>query len=85
MVCIDQYLSDLDAYHDDAHLDARRAYAVSGQAWEAFTYLWRDGRISAEALAARLARRGHGRDGYAAALEELAARGWASPMARLTA
>jgi hypothetical protein len=75
-VRLDQYLSDLDAYRDDARLAVWPGLGVSGQAWDAFTLLWRAGAASLDQVAARLARRGYTRDEYAAALQELADRGW---------
>jgi hypothetical protein len=76
MVRLDQYLSDLDAYRDDAHLAAWQPCEVSGQAWEAFTTLWRHGPLTLDQLATRLRRRGHTQESYATALDELAVRGW---------
>ncbi len=76
LVRLDQYLSDLDAYRDDAHLAAWRPCGVGGETWEAFTSLWRHGPLSLEQLATRLRRRGHAREAYALALDELAARSW---------
>jgi hypothetical protein len=77
MVRIDQYLSDLDAYRDDAHLAAWQPHGVSGQAWEALTLLWRGDATTADELHARLLRRGHAREAYTEALQELAMRDWA--------
>jgi hypothetical protein len=76
IVRLDQYLSDLDAYRDDAHLAAWQPCGVSGQTWEAFTMLWRHGLLTLDQLATRLRRRGHTPETYAVALDELAARGW---------
>lgn len=74
---LDQYLSDLAAYRDDCHLTAWRLYDVSGQAWEAFTLLWRGEARTLDDLAGRLAqRRGFTREEYAAALDDLCGRGW---------
>lgn len=36
-----EYLMDLFAYRDDAHLAAWKTYQVQGPAWNAFTSLWR--------------------------------------------
>lgn len=75
---LDQHLSDLAAYRDDSHLAAWRPYGVSGQAWEAFTLLWRDAARTVDELAAKLAHRGFTREDYAAAVDELVRRGWVS-------
>ena len=73
---LDQHLSDLLAYRDDAHLAAWQQHGVSGQAWEAFTLLWRGTARTLDGLCEKLARRGFTRAEYAAALDELAGQGW---------
>ena len=73
---LDQYLTDLLRYRDDAHLAAWRPYEVEGHAWEAFTLLWRGQADSLESLTQQLERRGHPQATYAEALQALAARGW---------
>ena len=75
---LDQYLSDLAAYRDDAHLATWRPLGVTGQAWEALTHLWRGDVTTLDDLCARhCAYRGYSTESYAAALADLAARGWA--------
>jgi len=78
-VKLDEYLDDLNAFRDDAHLAAYalNAPGLSGQALEAYTFLWRDGLNTAAALQERLASRGHNEATFAAALRELVAQGWA--------
>ncbi|PKO22178.1 MAG: hypothetical protein CVU38_10765 [Chloroflexi bacterium HGW-Chloroflexi-1] len=76
MVRLDQYLSDLNAYRDDAHLAAWQPYGVSGQAWEAFTCLWRGAATTLDALHTRLLHRGYPWEAYSAALDELVRRAW---------
>jgi DNA-binding MarR family transcriptional regulator len=78
---LDQYLTDLSGYRDDAHMAAWRRYEVEGHAWEAFTLLWRGQADSPETLAQQLERRGHSQATYAEALGELAARGWVEEQA----
>jgi hypothetical protein len=74
---LDQYLSDLVAYRDDAHLAAWQPYGVSGQAWETLTLLWLGSVKTLDELCEKLAaRRGFAREDYAAAVQELMARGW---------
>jgi hypothetical protein len=74
---VDQYLSDLAAYRDDAHLAAWRPLGVSGAAWEAFTMLWRGDVETLAGLCDYLCeRRGYDCTDYAAALDDLARRGW---------
>lgn len=76
LVRIDQYLTDLVAYRDDAHLAAWQAHGVTGEAWEALTMLWRDQAHSAAELAEKLPFRSHTAEAYAQALADLAARDW---------
>ncbi|MBI9051087.1 MAG: hypothetical protein JEZ00_16820 [Anaerolineaceae bacterium] len=40
IVKIDQYLSDLTAYRDDAHLASWQQYGVSGHAWDILGIVW---------------------------------------------
>ncbi len=76
LVQIFQYVEDLNAFRDDAHMAAWRPYDVSGQGWETFTHIC-DGRAdTADALFDQLAHRGYSRTEYGAALEDLAGRGW---------
>ncbi len=76
MVRLDQYLSDLGAYRDDAHLASWRPYGVSGQEWEAFTLVWQGAAQTLDELCAMMARRGYAREDYALALQDLIGRGW---------
>lgn len=76
VIRIDQYLSDLAAYRDDAHLAAWQPYAIEGHAWEAFTFLWRGEAATLDELMQKLARRGYTHQEYQQALEELIRRGW---------
>lgn len=73
---IDQYLSDLGAYRDDAHLASWQSQHIEGHVWEAFTYLWRGEASTLDGLVQKLTRRGHSQDEYRQALEELTKRGW---------
>jgi hypothetical protein len=75
---IDQFLSDLNAYRDDAHVASWQPLAVSGPAWEAFTYLWREQARTVDDLVAQLAFRHHAPAIYADALAALVSRGWAA-------
>jgi len=76
MVRIDQYISDLAGYRDDSHLAAWQHHNIAGHIWETFTFVWRGDTITLDALADELARRGHTREEYQQALEELVQRGW---------
>ncbi len=68
---IDQYLGDLNAYRDDAHLAAWQPHGFSGPTWETFTLLWRGNAASLDDVCHKLARRGHARSVYANALQDL--------------
>ena len=76
MVRIDQYLSDLAAFRDDAHLAAWQSHSIEGHIWEAFTYLWRGEVTTLAGLYHKLERRGNSQDEYKQALENLIKRGW---------
>ncbi len=74
---LDQYLSDLVAYRDDAHLAAWHPFGVSGQAWEALTHLWNGDLTLLDDLCAKhCGPRGYSRESYAQALAGLIERGW---------
>ncbi|MCP4606559.1 MAG: hypothetical protein GY847_39635, partial [Proteobacteria bacterium] len=73
---IDQRLDDLNAFRDDVHLAAWKPYDVSGSAWEALTFVWRDGARTAEELNEKLPFRGYDVNARAADLAHLASRGW---------
>jgi hypothetical protein len=73
---IDQYLTDLNGFRDDAHLAAWQPYEVGGPAWEALTLIWRGDAETPETLAEKLAGRRLEPTAYAAALRSLAERGW---------
>ena len=75
-VKVDQYLTDLLRFRDDAHIAAWKPYGVSGHAWEALTFIWRGEANTAEELAEKLSFRGHSAGVYAEALEGLVNRGW---------
>ncbi len=74
---LDQYLSDLVAYRDDARLAVRQSYGVSGQAWEASGLLWRGAATNLDDVYEKLGqRRGWSREDYGAAIQELIDRDW---------
>ncbi len=81
VIRIDQYLSDLSAYRDDAHLAAWQPYHIEGHTWEAFTYLWRGEATTLDELCQKLKHRGYSRDEYKQAVEDLMERGWVAERA----
>jgi len=68
---VEQAISCLAAYRDDAHTSAWRPSGLSGAALETLTLLWRGAADSLEELCERLAQRGHPRQVYVQALAEL--------------
>jgi len=72
---VEQAISCLAAYRDDAHLAAWQPSGLSATALEALTFLWRGEAASLDTLYERLAFRGHPRQMYAQALAELRERG----------
>jgi hypothetical protein len=76
IVRIEQYLTDLNAFRDDAHIKAWDAYHVNAPTWEAFSLIWRGEATNLDKLCESLAQRGHQRSTYAAALQGLVRRGW---------
>lgn len=68
---IEQAISCLSGYRDDAHLAAWRPSNLTATALEALTLLWRGTADSLDALNEQLQRRGHAPQVYAKALAEL--------------
>jgi hypothetical protein len=68
---IEQAISCLYAYRDDAHLAAWRNSNLSATALEVLTYMWRDEADSLEDLLDLLVNRGHSEEVYLDALAEL--------------
>lgn len=73
---MDQYLTDLVRFRDDAHIAAWKPTGVAGNEWEALTFVWRGQARTAESLADQLAFRGYSVEDYRDALAALAERGW---------
>ncbi len=78
---IDQYLTDLNGFRDDAHVAAWQPTGLDGPTWEALTMVWRGDADTAETLAEKLPGRGQEPGIYAAALRSLAERGWLAEQA----
>jgi len=73
---IRQYLEDLNAFRDDAHMASWRSHGVKGYEWEAFSQVCEGQAASGDAIFDVLAHRGYSRLEYAAALSGLAQTGW---------
>jgi hypothetical protein len=75
---IDQAISCLHSYRDDAHLAAWQKTGLSATALETLSLLWRGEADSLEMICQRLARRGHPPQVYSLALQDLRVRGFVS-------
>jgi predicted transcriptional regulator len=73
---VDQYLTDLGRYRDDAHIAAFASYGVPAHAWEGFSFIWRGEQDTPDALVERLAFRGHDAESYRNGLDGLVSMGW---------
>ncbi|MCB8944613.1 MAG: hypothetical protein H6658_12760 [Ardenticatenaceae bacterium] len=69
-------ISDFNAFRDDAHMAAWQPLGVMGYEWEAFSLVASGGANTAVSLFNELAYRGYSREDFAAALHQLAERGW---------
>lgn len=72
---IDQSITDLYYFRDDAHIAAWRPTGLDGSAWEALTFIWRDEAHSAAEVFEKRPNRGHAVEAYAAAIDDLVERG----------
>lgn len=73
---IDQYLTDLSRFRDDAHIAAWQPYDVEGIVWEAFSFIWGDQFAD---FPERLAARGYPAEALDRITTDLVKRGWAQP------
>ena len=75
---VDQYMTDLHRFREDAHCAAWITTGVSGIEWETLTFVWNDEANNATQLAEKLERRGYSETDYSSALKNLAQRNWLS-------
>jgi hypothetical protein len=75
-VRVEQYLTDLSHFRQDAHLASWQAYGVDGRSWEAFTCIWRNQASTPSDLASILSQRGYSEADYAEAIRLLLDKGW---------
>lgn len=73
---VDQYLTDLNRYRDDAHISSFVDHGVPAHAWEAFSLIWRGEQDTPAAIVERLPFRNHDADSYVRGLDELVSLGW---------
>src|SRR5512135_1074646 len=75
-VRIDQFVTDLQYYREDAHLAAWQKYEVDGHVWETFTHLWKDAPLTLADIIERTKARGYTAEASADAIQELIDQGW---------
>lgn len=73
---LDQYLTDLFYFRDDAHRASWQGLGVDGGAWEVLTVLWRGEASTLPELQQRLERHSYTPAEYDQGLAELTERGW---------
>jgi len=73
---IDQAITDLYAFRDDAHQASWQDQPVDGHAWELLTLVWREAPQTLEALLEKVSGRGFEADETRAALDRLIGLGW---------
>lgn len=73
---IDQYLSDLSAFRDDAHLESWQHHGVSGHAWDVLSTVWSEGTCTLEDICNKLTRRQWKKVETEEAVDEVINRGW---------
>ena len=73
---IDQAITDLYAFRDDAHQASWQDQPVDGHAWELLTLIWREAPQSVDKLFEQVAARGFEKDETLAALDTLIGLGW---------
>jgi len=71
-----QYCQDFNAFRDDAHMAAYGEVDVTGQVWEAFTFITDEKAEDASTLFDQLAYRGFSLIDWQDALDNLVSRGW---------
>jgi hypothetical protein len=77
IVQIREYLLDIFAYRDDAHLSAARPYfGEAGIVWNAFSSVQNGHAVTAEKIAEAMPFRGYEAEDYAAALQAAVEAGW---------
>jgi len=76
MARIDQFLSELLAFRDDANLAAWRRYKCSGHTWEVLTLLWVEQESSVEEINRALQRRGFSVEQTEETVDKLLKREW---------
>ena len=76
MARIFQFLAELRAFRDDAHLASWHGIESDGHAWDILTYLWIEKESSFESICRALKRRGNLPERTQQAVDMLAQKGW---------
>jgi hypothetical protein len=83
IVQIREYLMDMYAYRDDAHLSAARPhFRQAGIVWLVLGSLWKGDAATAEQMAEVMPFRGYDAEDYEVALQAAVEIGWAEPAGR---
>lgn len=75
---MDQYISDLASFRDDAHLASWQHHRLTGHAWDVLTAIWREHKCTSEDTRSALSRREWSAADTEAAIGELLERSWVS-------
>lgn len=75
---IDQYITDLIGYRDDAHNGAWRPHGCSAEGWDVLTAVWREQNDRIQGLAEQFEARGYTEASLQEAVDEISALGWLS-------
>lgn len=78
MARLDQFLDELRAYRDDAHLAAWHGYEENGHAWDILTYLWVEKQAVLGVINQALGKRGNSMEQTLTAVGGLIRKGWVS-------
>ena len=76
MVQVDQHLTELAAFRDDAHLASWKGLISEGHAWDILTLLWAGQEFTAEKINVSLSRRRNSLEQTKIALVQLFKKGW---------
>jgi len=83
-IAIDQYLSDLAAFRDDAHLASWSSRSISAHAWDILGLLWQDMAESTAEVVELVKKRRWTENKTLEAVNELVRKGWITDKGKLT-
>ena len=84
LIKVDQYLSDLSAYRDDAHLASWSSYLIDAHAWDILGLLWQGQALSRIDILDSVKKRRWTDDETQEAINELVNKGWVMDEGKLT-